>query len=155
MWFDRLTSRGSTSSPTGARGTVWRSEAEPGREAVDNPTACSLRRQTVPPNRQLRVSDMELDLHQRIRQLLNERSIAYRTVHHEPTRTSEESARPRAEAVRVGGKALPTQPGPGFRPVGRGAGRTKGALGTGRRPAGFRRLPLRLAIARGWFRRGA
>ena len=37
---------------------------------------------------------------------LDEAEIAYRHLHHEPTRTSEESARVRGEDIRVGGKAL-------------------------------------------------
>ncbi len=43
---------------------------------------------------------------QSIRGLLDERGVAYREVHHPPTRTSEESARARGESVRIGGKAL-------------------------------------------------
>ena len=41
-----------------------------------------------------------------IRNMLDERGIAYRCLHHEPTRTSEESARVRGEPVEIGGKAL-------------------------------------------------
>ena len=41
-----------------------------------------------------------------IRALLDENGVAYRLAHHEPTRTSEESARARGEDIRVGGKAL-------------------------------------------------
>ncbi|MBP9211955.1 MAG: hypothetical protein KBF97_04090 [Bacteroidetes bacterium] len=37
---------------------------------------------------------------------LTEREIPYRTVHHEPTFTSEESAKARGEDVKVGGKAI-------------------------------------------------
>ncbi len=37
---------------------------------------------------------------------LNERNIPFRTVHHEPTFTSEESAKARGEDVRIGGKAI-------------------------------------------------
>lgn len=37
---------------------------------------------------------------------LQERNIPYRVVHHEPTFTSEESAKERGEEVKVGGKAL-------------------------------------------------
>ncbi len=58
---------------------------------------------------------MEFDLHQRIRRLLDQRGVAYRTVHHEPTRTSEESARARGEDVRVGGKALLIKTGDVYR----------------------------------------
>lgn len=38
--------------------------------------------------------------------LLDEAGIEYRRVHHEPTRTSEESAQARGEDIRIGGKAL-------------------------------------------------
>jgi prolyl-tRNA editing enzyme YbaK/EbsC (Cys-tRNA(Pro) deacylase) len=41
-----------------------------------------------------------------IRAWLTRESVAFREVHHEPTRTSEESARARGEDIRVGGKAL-------------------------------------------------
>ena len=41
-----------------------------------------------------------------IRAWLTRESITFREVHHEPTRTSEESARARGEDIRVGGKAL-------------------------------------------------
>jgi Ala-tRNA(Pro) deacylase len=43
---------------------------------------------------------------ERIRELLDSRGVDYRVVEHGPTRTSEESARARGEALRVGGKAL-------------------------------------------------
>src|ERR1700723_1724988 len=41
-----------------------------------------------------------------IRALLSTGGISFREVHHEPTRTSEDSARARGEDLRVGGKAL-------------------------------------------------
>ena len=41
-----------------------------------------------------------------IRRLLTEAGITFREVHHEPTRTSEESAKARGEELRIGGKAL-------------------------------------------------
>jgi Ala-tRNA(Pro) deacylase len=41
-----------------------------------------------------------------IREWLRRESVAFREVHHAPTRTSEESARARGEELRVGGKAL-------------------------------------------------
>jgi Ala-tRNA(Pro) deacylase len=41
-----------------------------------------------------------------IRELLNSQGVAFREVHHQPTLTSEESARARGEELRVGGKAL-------------------------------------------------
>lgn len=37
---------------------------------------------------------------------LQRESVAFREAHHEPTRTSEESARARGEELRIGGKAL-------------------------------------------------
>ena len=42
----------------------------------------------------------------KIRALLSAESVSFREVHHEPTRTSEDSARARGEELRVGGKAL-------------------------------------------------
>jgi prolyl-tRNA editing enzyme YbaK/EbsC (Cys-tRNA(Pro) deacylase) len=41
-----------------------------------------------------------------LRAWLTRESVPFREVHHEPTRTSEESARARGEDIRVGGKAL-------------------------------------------------
>jgi len=41
-----------------------------------------------------------------IRAWLNAEGASFREVHHEPTRTSEDSARARGEDLRVGGKAL-------------------------------------------------
>ncbi len=41
-----------------------------------------------------------------IRQLLNDKGIAFREAHHQPTRTSEESAAARGEPLSVGAKAL-------------------------------------------------
>src|SRR5580692_1389266 len=41
-----------------------------------------------------------------IRDWLQRESVAFRETHHEPTRTSEESARARGEEMRIGGKAL-------------------------------------------------
>jgi Ala-tRNA(Pro) deacylase len=41
-----------------------------------------------------------------IRRLLTEAGVTFREVHHEPTRTSEESAKARGEELRIGGKAL-------------------------------------------------
>lgn len=37
---------------------------------------------------------------------LDDRNISFRTVHHQPTFTSEESARARGEDVKIGGKAI-------------------------------------------------
>jgi prolyl-tRNA editing enzyme YbaK/EbsC (Cys-tRNA(Pro) deacylase) len=50
-----------------------------------------------------------------IRALLDREKVPYRRVHHEPTYTSEESARARGEEVRVGGKALVVKLGDDFR----------------------------------------
>jgi prolyl-tRNA editing enzyme YbaK/EbsC (Cys-tRNA(Pro) deacylase) len=47
--------------------------------------------------------------------LLNAEKVSFRQVHHEPTFTSEESARARGEDVRVGGKALVIKAGEEFR----------------------------------------
>lgn len=58
---------------------------------------------------------MSLEVSDSIRRLLDENGISYRTLHHEPTRTSEESARVRGEEVRVGGKALLLKTGDEFR----------------------------------------
>jgi prolyl-tRNA editing enzyme YbaK/EbsC (Cys-tRNA(Pro) deacylase) len=41
-----------------------------------------------------------------IRSWLTREGVTFREVHHEPTRTSEESAKARGEDLRVGGKAL-------------------------------------------------
>ena len=41
-----------------------------------------------------------------IRRLLTVAGVSFREVHHEPTRTSEESAKARGEELRIGGKAL-------------------------------------------------
>src|ERR1700721_4380293 len=41
-----------------------------------------------------------------IRDWLTSEGVPFREVHHEPTRTSEDSARARGEELRVGGKAL-------------------------------------------------
>lgn len=49
---------------------------------------------------------MKISLFQQITELLHKHSIPYRHVHHQPTRTSEESARARGESIRIGGKAL-------------------------------------------------
>ena len=46
------------------------------------------------------------DVLDRIRELLRSTGIAFREVRHEPTHTSEESARARGEELKVGGKAL-------------------------------------------------
>ena len=50
-----------------------------------------------------------------VRKLLDGAGAGYRLVSHEPTRTSEESARARGEDIRVGGKALLLKVGDTFR----------------------------------------
>jgi Ala-tRNA(Pro) deacylase len=50
-----------------------------------------------------------------IRQWLVTEGAGFREVHHEPTRTSAESARVRGEDVRIGGKALLVKTGDEFR----------------------------------------
>lgn len=50
-----------------------------------------------------------------IKSYLDENSISYRTVHHEPTFTSEESAKARGEEVKIGGKAIVMKVGEVFR----------------------------------------
>lgn len=47
--------------------------------------------------------------------MLNEHGIQYRTVHHEPTFTSEESAKARGEDVKIGGKAIVMKIDDGFK----------------------------------------
>ena len=43
---------------------------------------------------------------EKLRSWLTDQQVSFREVHHEPTFTSEESARARGEELRVGGKAL-------------------------------------------------
>lgn len=50
-----------------------------------------------------------------IRAMLDEAGITYRCVHHEPTLTSEASAKARGESIEVGGKALLMKVGDAFR----------------------------------------
>jgi prolyl-tRNA editing enzyme YbaK/EbsC (Cys-tRNA(Pro) deacylase) len=52
------------------------------------------------------IQDSPLPVLQQIRDLLQARGVPYRELHHEPTRTSEDSARVRGEALHIGGKAL-------------------------------------------------
>ena len=47
--------------------------------------------------------------------LLAERNIAYRTIHHHPTFTSEESALARGEEIKTGGKAIVMKIDNGFK----------------------------------------
>ena len=52
---------------------------------------------------------------ERICSFLDEQGVAYRSLRHEPTRTSEDSARVRGEDIRIGGKALLLKVGGEFR----------------------------------------
>lgn len=58
---------------------------------------------------------MSKSLFDTIKEFLDQNGIAYRTVHHEPTFTSEESARARGEDVKIGGKAILLKVGDVFR----------------------------------------
>ena len=49
---------------------------------------------------------MPTDLLTTLRNWLTAENVPFREVHHEPTFTSEESAKARGEELRVGGKAL-------------------------------------------------
>jgi len=55
------------------------------------------------------------EIHRKIIAWLDDAGIDYRTVHHPPTRTSEESAQARGESITVGGKALLMKVGKEFR----------------------------------------
>jgi len=50
--------------------------------------------------------DDELTVSDRLREYLLSLDVAFREVHHEPTPTSEDSARARGEPLHIGGKAL-------------------------------------------------
>ncbi|MCG8404737.1 MAG: hypothetical protein MI923_06020 [Phycisphaerales bacterium] len=50
-----------------------------------------------------------------IRQLLDEAGISYKFVRHEPTYTSEQSAKARGESIKIGGKALLMKVGDEFK----------------------------------------
>lgn len=43
---------------------------------------------------------------QKIKDFLKENSINFKEIHHEPTKTSEDSAKARGEDIKIGGKAL-------------------------------------------------
>ena len=58
---------------------------------------------------------MTPNVNQAVRELLDRAGVAYRVIHHEPTTTSEESARARGEELRVGAKALVVKAGSDFR----------------------------------------
>lgn len=50
-----------------------------------------------------------------LREYLNQHGVAFREIHHDPTPTSEDSARARGESLRVGGKALVLKVGAEFK----------------------------------------
>ena len=52
-----------------------------------------------------------------IQQFLRDAGVPFRSIHHEPTRTSEDAARIRGEELRTGGKALLLKVGDGFKLV--------------------------------------
>ncbi len=58
---------------------------------------------------------MAKSIFESIKLFLDENQIVYRTVHHEPTYTSEESAKARGEDVKIGGKAIVMKVGEVFR----------------------------------------
>ncbi len=58
---------------------------------------------------------MAKSIFESIKLFLDENQIVYRTVHHEPTFTSEESAKARGEEVKIGGKAIVLKVGDVFR----------------------------------------
>ena len=58
---------------------------------------------------------VQASLYQALCALLTREGVSYRTVHHAPTVTSEDSARARGEDVRIGGKALVVKVGEDFR----------------------------------------
>lgn len=55
-----------------------------------------------------------MTVYAQIKALLDAEGIAYRAIHHEPTRTSEASARVRGEPLRVGAKAIVLKVGIAF-----------------------------------------
>jgi prolyl-tRNA editing enzyme YbaK/EbsC (Cys-tRNA(Pro) deacylase) len=52
---------------------------------------------------------------ERIKEMLTSRSIDFREVHHQPTKTSEESAKARGEDLSIGGKAIVLKIGDSFK----------------------------------------
>jgi Ala-tRNA(Pro) deacylase len=55
------------------------------------------------------------DLFTLIKRFLDDNGVVYRAAHHQPTYTSEESARARGEEMKIGGKALVMKIGNDFR----------------------------------------
>ena len=55
------------------------------------------------------------DVYSSIKSLLSQQGVTYREVTHEPTRTSEESAKARGEELSIGGKAILLKVGDVFR----------------------------------------
>ena len=58
---------------------------------------------------------MNTEIYGKIKKLLEEHSILFREVHHEPTRTSADSAAARGEDIGIGGKALVLKVGDSFK----------------------------------------
>ncbi len=56
-----------------------------------------------------------MDVYKNIKDLLASHAVTYREVTHEPTRTSEQSARARGEDLSIGGKAILLKVGETFR----------------------------------------
>lgn len=54
-------------------------------------------------------------IYREIRKLLDFRGVHYKELHHEPTRTSEESAKARGEDIAIGGKAIVLKVGEEFK----------------------------------------
>jgi prolyl-tRNA editing enzyme YbaK/EbsC (Cys-tRNA(Pro) deacylase) len=57
---------------------------------------------------------MQQNVHERIKGWLKENSMQFREIHHEPTRTSAESAKARGEDISIGGKAILLKMGESF-----------------------------------------
>jgi Ala-tRNA(Pro) deacylase len=55
------------------------------------------------------------DIYQNIKNLLEENAVEYREMHHDPTRTSADSASARGEDIRIGGKAIVLKVGDSFK----------------------------------------
>ena len=66
-------------------------------------------------HRQCSLKMASLNVLEKIRGILDDNGVEYRELHHEPTHTSEDSARVRGEDIRIGGKALLLKVGDSFR----------------------------------------
>ena len=60
-------------------------------------------------------SELTGDIYTKIKELLASHAVTYREVTHEPTRTSEQSAKARGEDLSIGGKAILLKVGETFR----------------------------------------